>query len=127
MRRYEVTYIIDSAIEPERIDSIIERSNEIISKFNGKIVDEKKWGKRRLAYEIDKRQYGYYVITNFDADSAVVPELEKFFRMNQYILRYMTIHLDPKELKLIELDEERKRIEEEKALEAAQANNKSEE
>ena len=126
MRRYETVYVIDSTLEPERIESIISRVNEIITKSEGNIVDEKRWGKRRLAYEINKRQYGYYTILNYEAQSAVVQELEKFFRLNQFVLRYLTIHVDPKEQKQIELDEERKKIEEEKAQEAALAINKSE-
>ena len=126
MRRYETVYVIDSTIEPERIEGIVTRVNEIVTKSEGNIVDEKRWGKRRLAYEINKRQYGYYTILNYDAPSAIVQELEKFFRLNQYVLRYLTIHIDAKEQKLIELDEERKRKEEEKAIEAKQANNKSE-
>ena len=126
MRRYETTYIIDSAIEPERIESIVEKVKEIIGKYSGQIIEEKRWGKRRLTYEIQKRQYGYYIITDYQAEGAVVAELERFFRLNQYVLRYLTIHLDSRSLKLIELDEERKRLEEAKALEAAQAINKSE-
>lgn len=126
MRRYETVHVIDSTLEPERIESIISRVNEIITKDDGKIIEEKRWGKRRLVYEINKRQYGYYTILNYNAPTTVVQELEKFFRINQYVLRYLTIHLDSKEQKLIEQDEERKRREEEKAHEATQVNNKSE-
>ena len=126
MRRYETVHVIDSTLEPERIESIISRVNEIVTKGGGTIIDEKRWGKRRLTYEINKRQYGYYTILNYNAPTSVVQELEKFFRINQYVLRYLTIHIDSKELKLIEQDEERRKIEEEKALEAAQANSKSE-
>ena len=126
MRRYETVHVIDSTLEPERIESIISRVNEIVTKGEGTIIDEKRWGKRRLTYEINKRQYGYYTILNYNAPTSVVQELEKFFRINQYVLRYLTIHIDSKELKLIEQDEERRKIEEEKALEAAQANSKSE-
>jgi len=126
MRRYETVHVIDSTLEPERIESIISRVNEIVTKGEGTIIDQKRWGKRRLTYEINKRQYGYYTILNYNAPTSVVQELEKFFRINQYVLRYLTIHIDSKELKLIEQDEERRKIEEEKALEAAQANSKSE-
>ena len=126
MRRYETVHVIDSTLEPERIESIISRVNEIVTKGGGTIIDEKRWGKRRLTYEINKRQYGYYTILNYNAPTSVVQELEKFFRINQYVLRYLTIHIDSKELKLIEQDEERRKIEEKKALEAAQANSKSE-
>ena len=124
MRRYETTYIIDSTLEPDKIEGITGRVSDIISRFKGKIIGEKRWGKRRLAYEIDKRQYGYYILVNYEAESAVVAELERFLRLNQYVLRYLTIHFNQRELKLIELDEERKRKEEEQALAAVQATNK---
>jgi small subunit ribosomal protein S6 len=127
MRRYETTYIVDSAIEPDKIEAINQRALEIIAKYEGKIIEEKRWGKRRLAFEIDKRQYGYYIILNYEAQGAVVSELERFFHLNSNVLRYLTIQLNNKDLKLMAEDQERKRLEEEKALAAAQALNKSEE
>jgi small subunit ribosomal protein S6 len=127
MRRYETTYIIDGNLEQDKVDEISKRVLEIIANAGGKLIEEKSWGKRRLAYEIKKRQYGHYIILNYEAPSSLVEELERFFRINQFILRYLSIYQDQRMLKLIILDEERKRKEEEKALELTQAMNKSEE
>ena len=127
MRRYETTCIIDGALEPEKIEEISKRTSEIITNAGGVIIEEKHWGKRRLAYEIKKRQYGYYIILTFEAEGNIVEEIERFFRLNQYVLRYLSILLTTKDLKNIRLDEERKKREEEKALELSQAMNKSEE
>lgn len=126
MRRYETTFIIDGSLEQDKIEAICQRAFEIITGAGGNIIEEKHWGKRRLAYEIQKRQYGYYIILNFEAPGTVIEELERYFRLNQFVLRYLTLLLDSKTLKMIELEEERKKIEEEKALQLSQAMNKNE-
>jgi small subunit ribosomal protein S6 len=126
-RRYETTYIIDGSLENDKIEEIVKRVQDLITQAEGVIIEEKHWGKRRLTYEINKRQYGYYVVFNFEAPGSVVEALEKFFRMNQNILRYLTIHFPKEKLKLIALDEERKRREEEKVMEVTQTVNKTEE
>lgn len=127
MRRYETTYIVDGSLEPEKIDEICKRVRDIITGTGGIIIEEKQWGKRRLAYEIQKRQYGHYVILNYDAAGTVVEEVERYFRINQFILRYLSIYQTTKDIKNINLSAERKKREEEKALEQAQAANKTEE
>ena len=127
MRRYETTYIIDGSLEQDKIDAITQRVNEIITNSGGNIVEENTWGKKRLAYEIQKRQYGYYIILNFDAEGSVIEEMEKFFRLNQFILRYLTILMTERDLKNISAEVDRKKREEEKALQLSQAMNKSEE
>ena len=119
MRHYETTFIVDSSLDPEKIESIIDKSSEIITRLGGEIVEIKHWGKRRLAYEIAKRQYGYYVIFNYRAPGEVIKELERTFRLNQNILRYLTIYLDEKTLRLIAGEEERKRKKEEQENENA--------
>jgi small subunit ribosomal protein S6 len=126
-RRYETTYIIDGSLENDKIEEIVKRVQDLITQAEGVIIEEKHWGKRRLTYEINTRQYGYYVVFNFEAPGSVVEALEKFFRMNQNILRYLTIHFPKEKLKLIALDEERKRREEEKVMEVTQTVNKTEE
>ena len=126
MRRYETTYIIDGSLEQDKIEAITQRVNEIITNSGGNIVEENTWGKKRLAYEIQKRQYGYYIILNFDAEGSVIEEMEKFFRLNQFILRYLTILMTERDLKNISAEVDRKKREEEKALQLSQAMNKSE-
>ncbi|MBC8277367.1 MAG: 30S ribosomal protein S6 [FCB group bacterium] len=126
MRRYETTCIIDGALETEKIEEISKRTSEIITNAGGNIIEEKHWGKRRLAYEIKKRQYGYYIILTFEAEGNIVEEIERFFRLNQYVLRYLSILLTDKDLRNIKSDLEKKKREEEKALELSQAMNKSE-
>jgi len=127
MRKYETTYIIDGSLEQDKIDGITQRVREIISNSGGTIIEEKFWLKRRLAYEIQKRQYGHYVILNFEAKGGVVEEMERFFRLNQFVLRYLSLVLSERDLKNIALDSERKKREEEKALQLSQTVNKSEE
>ena len=127
MRRYETVYVVDSSLEADKIEAVGKRVAEIIAAFNGSIIEETNWGKRRLAFEIKHRQYGNYVILNYEADNQVVAELERYLKLNQNVLRYLTIYLDPKTLKKIAADDARKKREEEKALEASLMTNKNEE
>jgi len=127
MRRYETTYIVDGALEPEKIEEISKRIRDIITGAGGVIIEERQWGKRRLAYEIQKRQYGHYVILNYEAAGSVVEEMERYFRINQFILRYLSIYQSPKDVHNMALAAERKKHDEEKALEQSQAVNKTEE
>ena len=127
VRRYETVYIVDSNLEQDKLDAIASRVNEIIKGVDGKVVDEVNWGKKRLAYEINKRQYGNYFIINFDATGEAVDEVERYLRLNPSVLRYLTIHLDQNTLRRIRLDEQRRKREEEKALEASQMVSKNDE
>ena len=126
--RHQVRFYIKLQIKNGKPCSVIEkRAKDIITEKEGVIIEENNWGKRRLAYEINKRQYGNYFIINYEVSSDCLDELEKFFKLNQYVLRYLTIFLDKRTLKTINLDTERKRALEEKALEAAQNLTKNEE
>jgi len=127
MRRYETIYIVDSNLEPEKIEAIGNRVKEFVNSLGGKMVEERSWGKRRLAYEIKKRQYGTYVILNYEAPMDAIQEIERFLRLNQYVLRFLTVFLSNRILRNINLDAERVKREEEKALEAAQITIKGEE
>ncbi|MBL7192141.1 30S ribosomal protein S6 [bacterium] len=126
MRQYETTFIIDSALDPDKIEAVVTRSVEVITNSGGELFETTHWGKRRLAYEIDKRQYGYYVILSYRAAGEAVQELERTFRINQNILRYLTIYFDDKILRKIRQEETRmkKREEEQKKkqLESEQVN-----
>jgi len=96
LRTYETTFIVDSLIRPEETEEIINKIEKFISNNGGQIKKIDRWGKKRLAYEIKKRQYGYYVIIRYGAPPKLNRLLEKEYQLDENILRYLTIVLDPR-------------------------------
>jgi len=90
MHMYETIFILDSLLAPEEIDKIIDRVKEMIETNGGKILTVEKWGKRRLAYEIQKKQYGFYVAIEFEGEGPIPNSLEREYNFNDKILRYLT-------------------------------------
>jgi small subunit ribosomal protein S6 len=91
---YESAVLINAALDDEQIDAIIARIKETIVSNGGEISEVEDWGRKRLAYMVKKSKIGYYVIFRFDAPSNIVSKLERFYTLDEYILRFLTIHLD---------------------------------
>ncbi|MBN2357673.1 30S ribosomal protein S6 [candidate division KSB1 bacterium] len=101
MRKYETIIVIDSLLKNEEIEGIINKYERFIS-ANGGIIDTiDRWGKRRLAYEIKKRQYGFYVLIRFEAPPAMIKQLDREYRLNEFLLRTTITKLDKKALAAI--------------------------
>lgn len=107
MQLYETTVIIDSALRAEDLKNLGERITNFISNNGGEVVRAEEWGKRRLAYEVKKKQYGYYLHLRFQAPPALTALLEKEYRLNESILRYLTIKIDARALKREERERQR--------------------
>ncbi len=97
MNRYELTYIIDTALEDTTRKELVEKYAELIRTNGGEIekVDET-WGKRRLAYAINDMWEGWYVLVTFKAPGEVPKEIERNLEINDKILRYLIIKLEEK-------------------------------
>jgi small subunit ribosomal protein S6 len=90
LTQYETTFIVDAHLPDEQIDKILEKMTKLID-GGGKVVFVDRWGKRRLAYEIKKKQYGYYVYVRFEAEGTFIKELEREFKLDDAILRYLIV------------------------------------
>ena len=90
MQMYETIFILDSLLAPDEIDKIINRVKEMIETNGGKVLTVEKCGKRRLAYEIQKKQYGFYVAIEFEGEGPIPNSLEREYNFNDKILRYLT-------------------------------------
>lgn len=101
MRKYETIIVIDSLLKLEEIEGIINKYERFISANGGQIETVDRWGKRRLAYEIKKRQYGFYVLIRFDAPPGMIKQLDREYRLNEYLLRTMTTLLNKRALKAL--------------------------
>ena len=94
MNRYELTYIIDTALEETARKALVEKVSALIAANGGEVekVDET-WGKRRLAYAINYKTEGWYVLVTFKAPVELPRELERNLEINESVLRYMVIKL----------------------------------
>ena len=126
MRRYETFVIVDPDISEEQRTPIIERTIDLIIKENGLTVKVDEWGMRKLAYEIKKKPRGYYVRLDFCGTAAIVDEMERFFRIDDRVMKYMTVLLD-KDVDLDQIKEELAKAEAEKEAAAAAAEEVKEE
>ena len=93
MNKYEVVYIIDPAVEEEARKELIAKFNSLITENGGNVDKVEEWGKRRLAYAIDYKTEGYYVLVNFQAESELPKELERNLQISDSIIRYQVIRL----------------------------------
>jgi small subunit ribosomal protein S6 len=93
MRHYEIVFMVHPD-QSEQVPGMIERYTGAITEANGTIHRLEDWGRRQLAYPIEKLHKAHYVLMNVEAPSAVIAELEDAFRYNDAVLRSLTIRKD---------------------------------
>ncbi|MBC2734430.1 MAG: 30S ribosomal protein S6 [Desulfobacteraceae bacterium] len=94
MRRYETIVIVDPDLGEEQREGVFDKIRELIPQKGGLLVEFDEWGGRKLAYEIKKKQRGYYVRINYCGGGDLVSEMERQFRIDDRVMKYMTILLD---------------------------------
>lgn len=94
MQEYETTFVIDSLIKHEEVEDIIEKTQKFIQNNGGEIINIDRWGKKRLAYELKKRQYGYYVLIEYKAPEHLNKILEREYMLDENILRYLIVKIN---------------------------------
>lgn len=99
---YESAILINAALEDNQIENVMNRVKEFITTNGGQIRDFENWGRKRLAYPVEKSKIGYYAIFRFDAPGSIVSKLERFYNLDEHILRYLTIKLSKEALEQIE-------------------------
>jgi len=113
MRRYETILIIDPDLSDDERGSILEKLRDLITRHDAFLIEFDNWGVRKLAYEIKKKGRGYYLRIDYCGISALVDEIERFSRIDDRILKYMTVLLD-KNADIEKIKEELASIEAEK-------------
>jgi small subunit ribosomal protein S6 len=93
MRRYETVYILRPTLGEDQINTVIDNTTKIIQSDKGLIIDSDKWGIKKLAYPIKKETLGYYVFCDFAGSPEAVAEFERKFRIDDSVLRYLTIKI----------------------------------
>jgi len=94
MRRYETIIIADPDLSAEQRDPLLQKVSDVVKQEDGYLALTDEWGARKLAYEIKKKNRGYYIRFDFCGTGAVVNEMERFFRIDDRVLKYMTVLLD---------------------------------
>ena len=108
-RRYEMMVILDPGQSEEVLAKQIEKLEEMIkASEGGEILNVDKWGKKRLAYEIDNKQFGYYIVFEFLCNTQLPKELDRSCRLDANIVRHMILSIPDRVLKLKEREEELK-------------------
>ncbi len=96
MTQYETAFLISPNLEEEAIEKVISQMAEVVKK-KGKLINEDRWGKKRLAYPIQKFEEAFYVFFLYEADPTIPFELERRFKQTEAVLRYLTIKKETKE------------------------------
>jgi len=112
---YETVYITRPSLADDALDSIHKKVESVITEFGGQIVEKEDWGNRKLAYDIQKEPRGHYTYVAYTGKPGVVHEIERNFRINEHLLRFMTMNIAK------EFSEEEFRENRQKQLEAFQA------
>lgn len=94
MNKYELALVVNAKIEDEARLATLEAAKEIITRFGGTITNVEDWGKKRLAYEIQKMKEGFYYFIQFDADATVPGEIEQRVRIMENVIRYLCVRKD---------------------------------
>jgi len=94
MLKYETIFITDSVMTEAEIDDLIKAYDQVVVSGQGKVLKVEKWGKRKLAYAIHRHEEGSYVLMVIECPADLVKELERRYRMNERILRHLTVRVE---------------------------------
>ena len=94
MNKYELAVVVSAKIEDEDRSATIEKVKEYITRFGGTVTEVEEWGKKKLAYEIQKMHEGFYYFVRFEADAACPAEVERRIRIMENVIRYLCVRQD---------------------------------
>ena len=91
MNKYELAVVVSAKIEDDERAQVIEKVKALVERFGGQISDVDEWGKKKLAYEIQKMHEGFYYFIQFEADATAPAEIESHMRIMDNVLRYLVV------------------------------------
>lgn len=94
MNKYESLFVIAPSLTDEEVKAVVEKTKGVIENGGGVVDNVDEWGKRRLAYEINKINEGYYVLVNFTSNPELPKELDRIFRISDNVIRHLVVKLD---------------------------------
>ena len=97
MRFYETIYIVDPNLENLVLEKVMTEIGQELEKTGSKLINHRAWGKKRLAYQIDKQKYGTYILMQFEeGDQEKMVSFSTWMKLNNSVIRHMTVTLDSK-------------------------------
>ncbi|MDE7016061.1 MAG: 30S ribosomal protein S6 [Lachnospiraceae bacterium] len=96
MNKYELAVVVSAKIEDDERAAVVEKCKALIERFGGQVTNVDDWGKRRLAYEVQKMKDAFYYFIQFDAESTVPAEIESRVRIMDNVIRYLCVKQDEK-------------------------------
>ena len=125
MTFYETIFIVKTDLGDEALAERVTWVTDILTSNGAEVINVEQWGKKRLAYRVNKQKHGFYVLMHYEGDPKVVPELERNLRLSEDILKHLTVKLEGAQVEkaraaaVAAAEEEARRAEERSAKEAA--------
>jgi small subunit ribosomal protein S6 len=96
MTKYELAVVVSAKVEDDERANTVEKCKALIERFGGQITNVDEWGKRKLAYEIQKMKEAFYYFIQFDAETSAPAEIESRVRIMDNVIRYLCVKQDEK-------------------------------
>ena len=94
MNKYELAVVVSAKIEDDERAQVIEKVKALVERFGGQISDVDEWGKKRLAYEVQKMNDGFYYFIHFESDAETPSEIEQRIRIMDNVIRFLCVRQD---------------------------------
>ena len=91
MNKYELALVVNAKIEDEAREAVVEKAKGYVARYGGTVTEVEEWGKKRLAYEVQKMREGFYYFIQFEADATCPAEVERHVRIMDNVLRYLVV------------------------------------
>ena len=91
MSKYELALVVNANIEDEAREAVVEKAKNYVTRYGGTITEVEEWGKKRLAYEVQKMREGFYYFIQFEAEPTCPAEVERHVRIMDNVMRYLVV------------------------------------
>lgn len=91
MSKYELALVVNAKIEDEAREAVVEKAKGYVTRYGGTVTEVEEWGKKRLAYEVQKMREGFYYFIQFEADATCPAEVERHVRIMDNVMRYLVV------------------------------------
>ena len=94
MSKYELALVVNAKIEDEAREAVVEKAKGYVARYGGTVTEVEEWGKKRLAYEIQKMKEAYYYFIHFESDAETPSEIEQRIRIMDNVIRFLCVRQD---------------------------------
>ncbi len=94
MSKYELAVVVNAQIDDDARTAVVDNCKALVERFGGVIANVEDWGKKKLAYEIQKMNEGFYYFIRFDAEGSAIAEIESRMRIMDNVIRYLCVKQD---------------------------------